>query len=104
MAPVDLSDELLRRLKEFKPVVNAVLEEDQEFHAYVEFILHRGIDTLLQELIAPAGPEVLMETILNLGARHPTEVYTFVVDALRSGQAAEAAKRIREDYHTGQYL
>lgn len=64
----------------------------------------RRVDTLLQELIAPAGPEVLLETILKLGARHPSEVYTFVVDALRSGQAAEAAKRIREDYHTGQYL
>jgi hypothetical protein len=93
---VTVSDELHKRAVAFKPVIEAVLEEEIDGNAAVEVVLERGLASMLNDLLEMVEPEVLLLSFHQLASQHPEDVYGFVADALRRGDAINRAKAKRQ--------
>jgi hypothetical protein len=98
MPELPISEELAARMDAFKAVVEAVIEEKLDPNAYTEFLLSQAMDALLADLLRDASREDLLRSLGKLAARHPQEVYAFVVEILREGQAAIDAKAARRRF------
>jgi hypothetical protein len=53
----------------------------------VEFLIDRALDALLVDLMVDVEPEALVRSFQLLAAKHPHEIYEFMVEILRSGDA-----------------
>jgi hypothetical protein len=95
MPKINISKEVLARVSEFRKVIEAITEEEADSQVCVEVILNRGMDLMLAELLQPTGPETLLTTVQKLGARHPTEVYGFIADALKAGMTPEQKQEVK---------
>lgn len=80
---ITISTQLDRRLRAFKRVVEAVLEEELSLRTHIEIVLDRGMKLMLAELL-PRDAEVLQGTIQQIAVTHPNTVYRFVADVLTS--------------------
>jgi hypothetical protein len=98
MPQVGVSDKLYEKLQAFKPVLEAVIEDEVTFDTCIEVVVGPGLDTMLSDLIGNVEPEVLVASFQQLAAQHPEAVYGFVAETLESGGAAiqrqEARRRI----------
>ena len=98
MPQVGVSDTLYERLQAFKPVLEAVIEDEATFDTCLEVVVGRGLDIILSDLIGNVEPEVLVASFQQLAAQDPESVYGFVAETLESGGAAiqrqEARRRI----------
>ncbi len=96
MRKLRISNELYRRVDSFKPVVESVLDGELSFEEYVELLLHQAMNSMLTDLLKPIDPRVLLESVLQMGARHPQEVFGYVADTLRSGAAANEREAMKK--------
>jgi hypothetical protein len=95
MPKITISKDVFGRISEFRKVIEAVLEEEASPQACVETILIRGMDLMLAELLAPTGPEALLATIQQLGARHPAQVYGFIAGVLKTVMSPEQKQEVQ---------
>lgn len=93
--PVGIADETIAQVRAFQQVVEAVLEEDFEFDAYVNLLLRQGMDSMLADLLGPVDASVLIKSFQQLGATHPDVLYGFIARTLRAGELAEAQAKVR---------
>jgi hypothetical protein len=98
MAQVEISDKLRERIAAFKPVIEAVLEEEVNFDYCAEIVLERGLETMLSDLLGMVEPAVLLASFQQLAAQHPEEVYGFVAATLQSGAAAVEREHARQKF------
>jgi hypothetical protein len=89
-----LPEELEMRIREFRPVVEAVLEEPIADDDYVALLLDRALTLMLAELVPHELP-VLLQSLQGLAARHPAEVYGYVTNVLREGAAQGDREELR---------
>jgi hypothetical protein len=82
-------------ITEFQQVVEAILDEAVTFEQSVALILDRGIHGMLDDIIGALPPEILKESIQQLGARNPAEVYGYVAENLRHGALESERERLR---------
>jgi len=86
---VTVTDDLHKRLAAFKPIVEAVLEEEFDLDSCTEVVLERGLTIMLSDLLGAVEPPVLLASFEQLAAQHPDEVYGFVAETLRTGDAIQ---------------
>jgi hypothetical protein len=91
---IAIPEELHERIRAFRPVVEAVLEEPISDEEYVALLLDRALPLMLAELVPHEVP-VLLQSLQGLAARHPAEVYGYVADVLRGGAAAIDREALR---------
>jgi hypothetical protein len=89
MPEVDLPDNLQKRLEAFKPLLEAVLEEQVSLEFCIQVVLERGLALMLTELIGSLEPHVLLASFQQLAAQHPDAVYGFVAETMKAGAAIE---------------
>ncbi len=87
MATLEISEDLHARLAAFKPVVEAVIEEPISFEAFVTLLLDQALAAMFSDLLKGVDENTMLRSLQLLAARHPAEVYGFVVDVLRVGAA-----------------
>lgn len=92
MPNVDIPEHLHARLVGFKPLLEAVIEEEVTLDACVEMVLEHALDVMLIEVIGSAEPHVLLMSMQQLAAKHPEVVYGFVADAMTTGAEVEREK------------
>ncbi|MEX2120222.1 MAG: hypothetical protein WD847_11565 [Pirellulales bacterium] len=104
MTEVTISDELHARMSQFKQVVEAVIEDQLEVEPCVEFILDRGIDLILAELLGQIDDRALLTTIQKLGIRHPEQVYGFLAEVCKLGMDEQKRQDMRSQFgfHTAE--
>lgn len=88
---IPIPEHLQGRLVAFRRVVEAVLEEAVPDDEYLGLLLDRAITLMLAELL-PHEASALLEALQGLAAKHPTEVFAYVAEVLRSG--AEPIDRV----------
>ena len=97
MRTLQLSDEYERQLETFKPVVEAVGQEKLDWQAYIETILHVGLDTMRMGIIG--NPDLAIVTLRKLADLEPEIVYRLMALGWENANAeekAEAKRRLDE--------
>lgn len=56
---IEISDELRERIKSFKEVIEAVIDEKMELNDCVEVILDRGTNLMLEKVLGRVEPQQL---------------------------------------------
>jgi hypothetical protein len=92
---ITISEETYKRLQEFKQVVEAVLEEEINLDDCGEMVLGLGIDHMLEHLLGPLEPTILLQSFQQLGAKYPVQVYRYIAETLEKGAAAEEQEEMR---------
>lgn len=82
---IEISGELHKRIAAFKEVIEAVMDEKYEMNNFVARLLDEGVDLLLEKLLANVPPETFLQSFQQLGAKYPTEVYSYIAETLRRG-------------------
>ncbi|MCI2430735.1 hypothetical protein LM602_09010 [Candidatus Acetothermia bacterium] len=95
MPEIAISAEIYTRIKGFKQVAEAVLESDIDFEKCVELILEQGIDSMLADILGSVEYDTLLNSFQQLGAQYPEQVYGYVAETLRKGDAAQERERIK---------
>lgn len=82
---IEINEELHRRIKSFKEVIEAVIDEQLELSGCVEVILDRGINSMLEDLLGQVEPATLLQSFQQLGTKYPAEVYSYIAETLHRG-------------------
>lgn len=99
---VSIEEPVDKRIEAFGVVVEAVLEEEISEDAYISFLLHRGRDSIIEDLLGSQDPSVLLMSFQQLSTRSPKEVASYVVEVLKNGMEAAAKEELRRNL--GLYL
>jgi hypothetical protein len=86
MATVELSDDTLKRINEFKTVIEAVINDKIPTAACLELVLQQGIDSMLTNLYGSQEPAVLIESSQQLAIKYPAEVFHYIADTIDAGE------------------
>ncbi len=95
MPQIQVSEEQLSRVTEFKQVVEAILEEEITFEQCVALVLEQGLRCMLADILGSQEQAVLLESLQQLSQQHPAQVYGYVADALRRGAVVIEKDRLR---------
>lgn len=82
---IEIRKDLYEKAKAFQEVIEAVNGEKMELNDCIEVILDRGINAMFEDLFANVEPIALMQSLQQLGAQHPDEVYHYIAETLRRG-------------------
>ena len=94
MIQVTISDDTYARVVAFKPVIEALLEESIESSDYVEFLLNLAPDFILADLLSNMDAQTLLQSLQQLGQKHPVQIYTYIAETMQQGREfIEAQKR-----------
>ena len=85
MATFELSEDMYRRVEEFRSVINAVVEDELDMETCLGMIIERGLDSMLRDVLSPLERDVLLESLRQLAAREPAAVYRYMADTLNRG-------------------
>lgn len=96
MPKINVSDEMYKRLGEFKHVVETVIEEEMALDECAEMILTLGIDRVLDDLLGSLDTTVLLRSLQQLGAQYPVQVYRYIAKTLETGTAAQEQEAMRQ--------
>lgn len=98
MIHLNIPEDLHRRVAAFKELVEAVLEEEISLDKCAVLILQQGMDAMLADILAPVDQTTLLRSFQQLGARYPTELYSFVAETLRTGAGGQEREGIRRKF------
>jgi len=82
---IEISTELNNRIKAFKEVIEAVIDEKMELNGCIELIFDRGINSMIEDLLANVEQTILLQSFQQLGTKYPAEVYGHIAETLRRG-------------------
>jgi hypothetical protein len=85
MPELMISEEIHDRITQFKQVVEAVLEEPIDFDTYIELLLSRATDCMLNDLLGTVDSDTLLASFQQLASKHPAAVYGYVAETLKRG-------------------
>jgi hypothetical protein len=95
MPEIAISDEMYARLKEFRQVVEAVIDEEIGLDSCLELVLTQGLDSILVDLLSPLEPTILLKSFQQLASEHPAEVYQYVAETMRQGVIVQQQENMR---------
>ena len=93
LSAVTIPDEFHARIAEFKQVVEAILDEVVTFEHCVALILDRGLYGMLNDIIGALSPEILQDSIQQLGARHPAARAALLARSVRTVRRRRRGRR-----------
>ncbi len=95
MSEITISEEMHTRVAEFKQVVEAVIEEEIDFDAYVEMILEQGIEAMVDQLLGSLEQPTLLKMFQQLGSLYPAQAYQYIVETLGQGSIITEQKEMK---------
>jgi hypothetical protein len=95
MPEIAISDEMYARVREFKQVVEAVIDEEIDLDGCVELVLMQGLDLMLADLLSPLDPTILLKSFQQLASKHPAEVYQYITETMRQGASVQQRESMR---------
>ena len=96
MPKITISKEMHARVVEFKHVVEAVMKEEFSNDGCAELILNQGIDSMLTDLLGPQDQTILIKSFQQLGDQYPIQVYRYVAEILKRGEAVQEQEKMRQ--------
>ncbi len=87
MPAINLSEETYKLVAAFKPVVEAVIEEEVSVQVCAELILGQGINSMLSDIVGEVDQPTMLRSFRQLGERYPEQVYGYVAETLKAGAA-----------------
>jgi len=97
MPTVDISEDMYRRVQEFRTVITAVMDDELDIETCLGLVFERGLNAMLLDLLGPQEHGVLLESIRQLAVKDPAVVYQYIADVLKTG-----AKVRERDLHRPQ--
>ena len=95
MPQIAISDEMLAALGAFTEVVEGVIDEKIGIDDCATLVIQQGINSMLGDLLGSVESGVLLTSLAQLGLKHPKEVYGFIAETLKRGQAVEGRERLK---------
>jgi hypothetical protein len=95
MPEIAISDEMYARLKEFRQVIEAVIDEEIDLDSCVALVLTQGLDSMLVDLLSPLDSTILLKSFQQLASEHPAEVYQYVAETMRQGAIVQQQENMR---------
>jgi hypothetical protein len=95
MPEIVIPDEMLARVAAFTQVVEAVIDEKIGLDECVRLVLDQGINSILGDLLGSVEASVLLTSLEQLGSQYPKEVYGYIAETLRRGQAAQEREKLK---------
>lgn len=95
MPEVSISKDIHVRMKQFKQIIEAVIEEEIDFDKCADLVLSQGMDSMLIDIIGSVDQTTLLRSFQQLGSQFPGEVYGYVAETLRRG-ASNVRERLRQ--------
>ena len=95
MPEIKVSEDISVRIRAFKQVVEAIIEEEITESACVTLILQQGIDWMIAVLLGPLDPNILLSSFQQLGWQHPTQTYGYIAETLKKGAAVQQREQLR---------
>lgn len=104
MPNIKVSENLYKRLKSFKKVIDAVLVEDfsEDISVYAEIVLSVGMEKMLKDILPEE--ESLQWTMVQMFEENPEYTSDFIAKTLKRGEwikekeRGEAAKKLQEKW------
>lgn len=69
--PVHIDEGLAERLNDFKKVVDVILEESLDEHTYLNLVLEKGLDSMMNDLLGPQDSGTLLDSVKQMGMLNP---------------------------------
>lgn len=98
MPKITVSKELHARVAAFKQVVETVIDMKISLDQCATFILERGLDAMVADLLGSQEHSILLSSLQQLGSRYPAQVYEYVADTLKNGAAAQEQERMKQEW------
>ena len=95
MHKVNISDDIYNKISGFKQVVECVIEEEIDMESYIQFVLDKGVDSLLNDLIGSLEQNILLDSFKILGSQYPNQVYRFIAEIMKKGASEEKRKAFK---------
>lgn len=85
MPVVPIPEEIHAQVRAFKPLVEAVIGDALDEADFVGFLLKQAMTAMLGDLVGQ-DPATILLSLQKLADAYPAEVYSFVLESLRSGE------------------
>lgn len=85
-----LPTDLHKRVLASRPLIETILEEQQDTQNCVNLLIELGLERLLTDIMGKVESEVLLKAMLQYAARAPEVVYGHTVEMLTLGAEANA--------------
>src|SRR5712692_7239918 len=85
MRTVRISEDMYRRVEEFRTVITAVTDDELDIETCLELVFVRGLTSMLFDILGPQEHAVLLESIRQLAAKEPAVVYQHIANVLKAG-------------------
>ena len=95
MHKVNISDGIYNKISGFKQIVECVIEEEIDMESYIQFVLDKGVDFLLNDLIGSLEQNILLDSFKILGSRYPNQVYSFIAEIMKKSASDEKRKAFK---------
>jgi len=95
---VKVSNELYKRVVAFRSVIEAVMEQEIELEGCFDLILEQGLNAMVVDLLGTQDHHILLNSIQQLGAQYPAQVYGYMAETLRRGAAAQERERVKQEW------
>lgn len=83
--PSRISAELYRRVVASRPLIETILEEDQDVDDCLNLLIELGLERVLTDIVGTADGTTLVKAMVQLAARAPETVYGYTVEMLKLG-------------------
>ena len=86
MTTIDISDEMMIKLKEFKKVVDIILSDEpiENESEYVELVISQGLGSMIKDILPQEEP-TLVKTMALMFNENPQFVSKFIAETLIRG-------------------
>lgn len=101
MPNVELNDHLYERLTAFKPLLEAVIEDEVSLEACIDLVLDHGLSAMLLDVIGDTEPRVLLASMQQLASQHPEVLYGFIASTMKAGGAEVEREKARHRFGFG---
>jgi hypothetical protein len=90
MPKVNISNEILQRLRAFQKIIDYVRAEEFEKESdYVGFVLSIGMDKMFEDLVPEDEASLLSKTLIAMFNENPDFVADFFVNKCKKGEEIE---------------
>jgi len=99
MPDIEIYDDTLNKLQQFKKVVESILADDSVKHSadYVDLVLKMGLEKMIKDLL-PDDESILKKDIANMFDENPGYISKHILDNLERGKEPEETEQVKKDW------
>lgn len=99
MPDVEIFNNTWDKLKEFKKVVEAILEDDsiKINEDYIDLVLSLGLEKMISDLL-PNDEPTLTKDIVSMFNENPTYISQHILANYNRGKESEQTKQVKENW------